>query len=416
MSRPWDVGGSKKTIGRVMVASGSSASPKWEAHHYGAALMAAIESRADTLVPAASEMIRFNAWWREGDGPTVSAWPHKGTWHDHKTQEGGGVKEFARTAFKMSFTAFMDKFGGVSVLPLRRAHLEVAKPLIRPGIIDACWSTLVASRSEWFDHAAFWLEHIRGIPAPRELIYSGFETITVESTTVKPYTKATPRPVFPPGQQRFLREHLSRGEFMAAPIRSAKTGLVNNILLRRLDPEGKADKVRLLPGCGGWSDEDGTPRGYGMLHQARDASTVVLCEGLVDTLSAEALLQGQPAVSVVGSPSAKTLPRLGQWLSQNSAAGIAVLFHLDSDLQSGKISATGIGQQTAAQTVKLCRELGRTARLFPWPQFLMSLRAMGLVSAVNDVRDLGDALALAHKNGVPFEQMQSAFKRALEYE
>lgn len=306
--------------------------------------------------------------------------------------------------FNLSLPEFMARFNSIPV-PIRSPVETVAARVSEVISLESSWRALESRRPGKPDVAAVWLQNTRGIERPRETTYSGFESITVDDAVL-----------FPRMQQAFLKNRLAQGSFLAAPIRSAKTGQVCNLLLRQLDAKDKADKIRLLPGCGGWSDSDDTPRGYGLTHFAAEAPVVVLCEGLVDTLSAEALLHENHNVIVIGSPSAQAMPRLGDWLAKHSAATVVVLFHLDLDPKTGRLSASGVGQKNAAQAVLEYRQTGKKAHLFSWPDFLAELESIGVVDAMLEVRDLGDVMRSRLKHNVAFETIQAVFEKAVTRE
>ena len=78
--------------------------------------------------------LKFNGFWRNGDKQNVCAWLDRATWHDAKTGEGGGCKEFAKIAFGMNLSDFMERFSGqpystrvdiAKILPLKRDEITI---------------------------------------------------------------------------------------------------------------------------------------------------------------------------------------------------------------------------------------------------------------------------------------------------
>ena len=84
---------------------------KWDITDLSQAMANAIFQEANKrFLRQTGDMVRFNGFWREGDKQNVCAWLNKATWHDAKTGEGGGCKEFARVAFNMSLPEFMQHY------------------------------------------------------------------------------------------------------------------------------------------------------------------------------------------------------------------------------------------------------------------------------------------------------------------
>jgi hypothetical protein len=185
---------------------------KWSSSDLSNALHYAILSSANhKRIKQSNGKILFNGFWRGGDKQNVCAWLDRATWHDAKTGEGGGVKDFAAVAFNLSLPEFMARFCSIPV-PIRPAVQLVARQALEPVSLESSWRALESRRPETADAAALWLQNARGIERPRETTYSGFESITVDDAVL-----------FPRMQQAFLKDRLAQGSFLAAPIRSAKT-------------------------------------------------------------------------------------------------------------------------------------------------------------------------------------------------
>ena len=81
------------------------------------------------LLKQNGDIIKFNGFWRNGDKQNVCAWLNKATWHDIKTGDGGGGKEFAKVAFNISLPEFMEKFGNIKLLPSPKKKELLSKTL-----------------------------------------------------------------------------------------------------------------------------------------------------------------------------------------------------------------------------------------------------------------------------------------------
>jgi hypothetical protein len=209
--------------------------------------------------------------------------------------------------------------------------------------------------------------------------------------------------------QRFLREH---GPAIVAPLRSARTGRVENLHLRCLSGERRFLRDVSL------RDEDGAPRGYGRAGDAIATKLLVLTEGLVDTLAAEALLADDPGCVAAGAASVVEFKTWATFLATEHLGGeVIVISHLDrenkNDLTDTGLHARGPGQRAAVVTVRALRAAGVRARVFPWWTFFALLVRAGLPEAKEHVRDLGDALRAA-RGRTPWASLRYCFLRALE--
>src|SRR5580658_3777199 len=94
---------------------------KWTTNDLAQAMSNAVSQRADSrFVKWDSNSVRFNGFWRNGDKTNVRLWLDRATWHDAKTGEGGGCKEFAKIAFNMDLKEFMHGFAlSIPVISIR---------------------------------------------------------------------------------------------------------------------------------------------------------------------------------------------------------------------------------------------------------------------------------------------------------
>ena len=375
---------------------------KWTLDHFNYALRAAIEKHANKrFLRERNGKLLFNGFWRQGNKQNVCAWLNKATWADAKTGESGGIKDFASIAFNLSLPEFMTEYGP--------ADSQIIEPMqFKPEKVISCdlddiFKKLAQKRKAGFyDYAAFWLEKVRGIKFPRERIYSGFENITPSDSCY-----------FPLSLQGFVEGRAARNNQLVAPLRGPKSERIENFFFREINFTGRTDpeqKSRLLPNIGGLSTKDGLPLGFGMPCLATEATIVVLCEGFVDTLCVEALLEDHLNIAVIGSPSAKFLPKWSRWLAENTNARLIVISHLDE----AKNGQSGIGQFCASKAIETYRKRGKEARYFPWSPFLLDLTQLGIKTAITDIRDVGDVCAARLLHEIDFKQIQTTFLKTLQ--
>jgi len=102
-------------------------------HDYSNAMKNAIENNSNhRLLKTVDDKILFNGFWRNGDKQNICFWPSTATWHDAKTGEGGGCKDFAKIAFGLSLPEFMERFTGTAKIDIKKA----IKPVVLTTPID----------------------------------------------------------------------------------------------------------------------------------------------------------------------------------------------------------------------------------------------------------------------------------------
>lgn len=256
-----------------------------------------------------------------------------------------------------------------------------------PEEVGAAWDALYARQSV-DGAAARWLDG-RGIPS--RLVGSGFAVLDTRAVLDLATAPAS----------NWLRRHIDGA--LVVPLRSARTGAVLALQARAFDPAVPGDKRRPV---GKKADKDGAPRAYGRPDHIVGASLVVLVEGMVDTLAAEALTAYAPGVVVVGAIDIGVMPRLAGWMVDLQVrAPVVVAYHLDNK-RPGK--EQGDGQAAAVGVV---RQLGTRARLFPWPTYRRRLFDVGVDTSGPRPGgfDLADTLAAARETRVPFDTVAAVF-------
>ena len=190
-----------------------------------------------------------------------------------------------------------------------RANAQQPKPPPEPEFPATAW---------WQSHAvnaapALALLNARGIPHADTR--TPFVDVKTEATKVLPYAQRS-------------WASIVVGDIAAAPMRNMRTGVVEGLHLRAIEPQAnKDDKQRTVNSK---KDHHKTPRGFGVMTNLVAAHTVLLCEGLLDTLAAEALVHGVEGVAVVGGSGASELPKLAAYLAREApSARVVICYHVD---------------------------------------------------------------------------------------
>lgn len=349
----------------------------WTIDDFTAAMRSAVESNACLKKIHNHEKLIFNGFWRNGKKPNVCLWLDKATWHDAKTGEGGGCKEFAKVAFNMGLQEFMSGYGAARIDMPKIAKKKIVKNIVNPTSmipVDKLWEALVKAESNHQDDAAKWLSHTRKFLSPRKILGSGFANITKDCLHQ-----------FGPAHAGFIQQRLEIGLQMAVPIRGVHSDKERNLFLRTISDVSKDQKSRLLPGAQGWSEEDGSPRAFGFPWLIHDFPNLVICEGMADYFAAECILYGEEKYLPIGAPSASALVKWAQWLAQEQYKGRVIwIYQLDINEQ-GKVVSSGIGQSQAVSASKVLKTNGIRSELFNWPYFLKKLTSLKQVP-----KDLAD--------------------------
>ena len=275
--------------------------------------------------------------------------------------------------------------------------LEASRVVPEGAVADA-WERLASAPAA---RAVMWLATERGFPLnARKLLESGFAYVDAESVDM-----------FPTAMRHFVAWHIGQhGPCVAAPIRSSATNLVESIHLRPIGG-GKHSRKHLkgIP----LVDGNGSPRGYGFAGAATRSPVVVVCEGMVDTWAAEAMVDGAK-VAAVGAVDAGAFAVWAKFLPGAVMGGRIVLVpHLDGETLGGD----GTSQRAVKEAARVMRAAGAKVSVFPWGHFFSLLERLvaDLRSHLGKPRgfDLGDVVRLAASRRVPFIETTEAFRCAL---
>lgn len=352
---------------------------KWEIQNLSAAMVKAISSYADPrFLKQSNGRLSFNGFWRNGDKQNVCLWIDNATWHDAKTGDGGGCKEFAKTAFNLSLPDFMQRFG-FNNYACERINVSKTfsdKQQVSSIAVNDIWINILHSTKKNPCLATKWLEDERKLINAKKLIGSGYALLTSEHI-----------PYFSPSHHDFLRQRLNIGKQIMVPLRSTLSDDVKNIFFRTISHHDEHNKTRLLPDMGGWSDNDRSLRAFGFPYLIHDFSHIVLCEGMADYFAAECLLEDNEKYLPLGAANADALVKWAQWFAVNKYAGfVHIVYQLDRDMH-GNLSQSSVGPKKALQCLGILKKHNIQANLFDWFTFIKNI-----TTNPQNINDLADCL------------------------
>lgn len=354
-------------------------------------MVAFVEARAERP-RRFSDGIESEAFYRGGDNErSLRVWAERGAWADARRQVSGGARDFARIVAGMTLGEFMARFG-LEAPSTSRPLTAPAPEALHVDTVSALWWALAEERRGALPYLAG-----RGFPERAALkAESGFACLDGERA----------RMLEDMGLPRWVARHLEHhGPAIAVPIRSSVTNQVSAIHVRPFSGSERRTVGRL-------SDVDGAPRGYGWAGAALRADVLIVCEGLADTLAAEAMLrdvQGAVAVGAVGAAGRSGLRHWAEWLSsrwrfepsdKSGQRRVVIVRHLDSP------TGDGPGQLAADDAADALLQGGVTCEHFDWPRFVRAA-ALDHASAPSQL-DLAEIV-----RHVPWSRTESAFLEAL---
>lgn len=374
-------------------------SKTWTSDNFSQAMENAIRKHCDAkYLRASQEKILFNGFWRDGDKRNVCLWLDKATWHDAKTGEGGGCKDFAKIAFNMSLPEFMASYGDLKteISPKLIVDNRAQKSLGRA--VQDVWSQLQKRDTDRYDRGGVWLNNDRGFPSPRINVGSGFANLYEGDEEL-----------FDKQHQALIKHRVSLGPQLIVPIRSASSDQVKNLFIRATTEISKEEKSRLLTNCGGWHEPNGSPRAFGFPHLIHEFTDLILCEGMADYFAAECLLDPGENFLPIGAANADGLVKWAEELTRINYEGrVLIIYHIDLN-QDGSMSSKEIGPAKAIKASQILRQANIDARIFPWPFYLKHT-----TNHAYKVFDLADSLkqrAISHECNI--EHLKEIFSLSL---
>ncbi len=356
---------------------------KWTNDELASAMQNAVYQNSDRrFIKAVDKKIMFNAFWRNGDRQNICLWLDKATWFDMRNKEGGRCKEFAETAFNLSLPDFMAQYGHSFVKVASTIALKKTTPIKLSKSVHQIWTQLQQKDVQKADNAARWLIEQRGFENPRFHIGSGF--CNLDSSDV---------PLFEPQHHSLIKQRISLGSQIIAPLRSVHSEQVKNLFFRATTNVSKDEKSRLLTGAGGWSEPDGTPRAFGFPNLIPDFPNLILCEGMADYFAAECLLRENEKYLPIGASNAAALMMWAEYLARIKYAGqVIVVYQLDSS-HDGSVSVKEIGPSKAIEAMRIFKDSGIKANLFNWLLYIENT-----TTQPSKINDLADSLSLESIN------------------
>jgi hypothetical protein len=387
----------------------------WSVHDFSHAMTNAILGMASPkLIGQAHNKISFNGFWRNGDKQNVCIWLDKATWHDAKTGEGGGCKEFAKVAFNMALPEFMKRFGtpfsGSETLDVAkifdgtdhsRADPSSAVIFSNQKPVDQVFKELCQRDKTREDKAKAWLETERGLINPRFYIGSGFSNLDRKDTSL-----------FDAQQQNFIKHRIALAPQIVVPLRSTKSNEIKNLFFRSIAKVPKEEKSRLLPNSGGWHEPDGSPRAFGFPSLIKESSHLIICEGMADYFTVEFLINGNKGFLPIGASNADGLTKWSKWLVEAGYKGrVTVLHQLDTD-DNGRLNPKSIGPKKAVEALRCLKDNRIHAQLFDWPFYLQHTS-----THILHINDIADSLSTeATYKECSYEHLQNIFLLSLTME
>ncbi len=360
-------------------------SKKWEISELSQAMARAIFQKAHSrFIRQDGDTVKFNGFWRDGDKQNICVWLSKASWHDAKTGEGGGCKEFAKIAFNMTLPEFMKHYGDIKpkdgAVSYHKFSPEEPQTksanALAVGYVDEIWQELSKRDLKRSDQAALWLEQERAIINPRSYLRSGFANLFPEDIEL-----------FDKSHHSFIKQRLLLGPHILAPMRSMDSAQVENFFFRAMLPISKDQKSRLLSGVGGLSNSSGKMRAFGFPHLISDFNKVVMVEGMADYFSAEYLLDADEKILPIGAPNADSLIKWAQEFVRIDYHGqVVIIYHIDAN-KKDELSTKEIGPAKAIQAAQVLQKHHIPVQIFPWPYYLKNSTAKS-----HKVRDLADSV------------------------
>lgn len=379
----------------------------WSTSDFANAMKSAVKSYAKPkLLHQKGIQLYFNGFWRNGDKQNICIWLDKATWHDAKTGEGGGCKEFAKTAFNISLSEFMERFGSsnsfsnISTLDISNTFRNIPQQIKTDYqiLIDDLFKELCRKNNHDNDQATIWLKSKRGFINPRFYIGSGFISISYEDIQI-----------FDKSHQYFVEKRLAISEQIVVPLREIKSNKVKNLFFRSINECNKEEKSRLLPNCGGWHDSDGAPRAFGFPNLIEEFGHLIICEGMADYFAVECLLDCNEKILPIGASNADGISKWSRWLSNKGYNGkVTILYQLDT-AENGHFSTKTIGVFKAIEALKYLNTHQIKAQIFDWPFFLKNTTTHPSL-----IKDIADILSVnAHFKEYNFDHLQETFLRTI---
>ena len=254
-----------------------------------------------------------------------------------------------------------------------------------------------------------YLERARGIPLGTT--HSGYAAIYLEGERV-----LTGEP------QKWLRRQIEQsGPVIVFPMRCPDSGIVRAFQIRPAKPPKGYEGPKCLHRFPQKS-EAGAPYLFGQVKGLigrewhENVNTVVLCEGSIDTFTAESFAASDGTVFAIGSAGAGELVTAAKYLASRKdfTARVVIVY----DLENAKPKEKRMGRNKAREANQILRDAGKASEMFDWATYIRALNALGVSGeALNPLPDdLNESLTRALDAGVQHHRIARAFLSALEEE
>lgn len=352
---------------------------RWDISDLGNAMRNAVLRHANPrFLREQSEKILFNGFWRDGSKQNVCIWPKTATWKDLKTDLGGGCKDFAEQIFNLTLKEFMEQYGTALITFKTQPAFnrpKASEPIIPLNIV---WKKISKAKDQESQNVDRYFSQ-RGFKDPHKFIGSGFTELASSNCEY-----------FEQPQKNFLQERLKQGHQLLVPLRGIKSDEIKNIFVRALNPQSQEQKSRVLPGYGGWSDEDNNPLAFGFPHLFRDYNHILLFEGMADYFAGEFLLDHDHKYLPLGVPSASFLTKWAHLLAENKYSGqVTIVYQLDRN--NGQFNIDAVGAKFGTEAIKILKNNNCKSKAFDWVSFLEKLCHQIEMKNIKDIADICQA-------------------------
>lgn len=336
-----------------------------------------------------------------GEAGRKAAIGHNGdVWYCHACGTGGSSVDLVLHARGLpvdrietpQLEALAEVAGG-SVTPWQPAVKPTPPPTMTPAQLAAYWRAcdpVTVPVALWT-----WLA-LRGVST---------STLALITARVRPWSPGLSLRARPD-----LRAAVEAGVCAVFPLRSThpeRVGEIRNLMIRPIHPtvidrgERRPWKSKPLAQGDGSCSDGPWPLVYGDPGPALDARVLVVTEGAIDTLTAEALSEGLDGVRVIGARCAGDLrSSWSPWLAGFRGTSILLVPHLDKPTErhpdgDGLDAMRELRRQLVSTRPELalsCPENAKRPRLrcFPWPALLQALKSSPLAFRASGLSDLND--------------------------
>jgi hypothetical protein len=343
----------------------------------------------------ADGVIRFRRFWADCDGHSAVLLP-SGIVFDHVESVKYNARKFCELV-NADFISVMNGHGTGHLRPVSAPKKPKPEPLPETNLTHA-WHQWFALAPDSINVADNYLERVRGIPLGAT--HSGYAALYPGGAGVLKGEKG-----------RSLGAVLGlAGPVIVFPQRCPETAIVRAIQVRHTNPPKDFEG----PKCRHYfkqKSEAGVPYLFGQVpgllkcEWSANVRTIVLCEGSIDTFTAEALAASDGAVFSIGVAGTGGMVSAAKYLASKKDLGarVVIAFHIDDRENPGSKP----GGAVAADARQVLRDAGKSADLFNWGDYIRGLRGIGFPSSIPN--DLNESLTMGLDAGIEYGKISKAF-------